>query len=123
MVALATLRDLLDVLKVAVNVDRARFQHGPAELLKSLRARGESSRSRTPDERARLQWMVRAVDRLFPSGPNCYRRALIEVAVDSHAAREPLHLGLRAEGGTGSGHTWLASSADRGGGYDVELSV
>jgi hypothetical protein len=67
--------------------------------------------------------MVRAVDRLFPSGPNCYRRVLMEIAIDAKAAGEPLYLGLLADGGSGSGHTWLASSKDRGGRYDVELRV
>jgi hypothetical protein len=80
-------------------------------------------RQRSPRERATLQSLIRLIDRAFPSGPNCYRRALVEMAVDAGAAVEPLHLGLAAEGGPNSGHAWLASSLDRGGRYDAELVV
>jgi hypothetical protein len=70
--------------------------------------------------RARLQWLIRAVDRLFPSGPNCYRRALVEIGIDAGAAAERLHMGLSAFGGRDSGHAWLTSSpgTER---YDAEF--
>jgi hypothetical protein len=73
--------------------------------------------------RTKLQRLIRFVDRLFPSGPNCYRRALIEIAMDAGAAAEPLHMGLQAEGGLNSGHAWLASSSDPSRSYDAEFVV
>jgi hypothetical protein len=43
--------------------------------------------------------------------------------MDAGAAREPLHMGLNAEGGPRSGHAWLASSPDRPAHYDAEFVV
>jgi hypothetical protein len=67
--------------------------------------------------------VIRFVDSLFPSGPNCYRRALVEIAMDAGAAAEPLHMGLLADGGLNSGHAWLDSAADPTRSYDAEFVV
>jgi len=71
--------------------------------------------------RERLRRTIRFVDRLFPSGPNCYRRTLTEIALDAGAAAEPVHMGLQANGGPRSGHIWLASAPDGAGRYDAEF--
>ena len=93
---------------VTIRVDKARRQEGPIHLVRSLRTEGSSNPHSTA-ERVRLRWVIHLVDRCFPSGPNCYRRVLVEIAMDAGAAAEPLHLGIQADGGFGSGHAWLAS--------------
>lgn len=104
-------------------VDFRRRRLGPSELIKKLRAMGASRKGRNAAGRDRLRRFIRFVDSYFPSGPNCYRRALIEIALDSGAAAERLHLGLQRHGTPFSGHAWLASSPDRGGTYDAEFVV
>jgi hypothetical protein len=116
-------RDAFEVAILAIRVNRARSRRGPQELAQSLRLRGAQSRPRSARERASLRRLIRFVDSLFPSGPNCYRRALIEIATDAGAAKEPLRMGLVAEGGLNSGHAWLASSPDPDRRYDAEFSV
>jgi hypothetical protein len=101
--------DTVSVLAGAVYVNWARSRVGPAPLIASLRARGRRRIARTPSERARLRRLIGAVDRRFPSGPNCYRRVLTEVLLDAGAAHEAVHLGLSASGLPGSGHVWLHS--------------
>jgi hypothetical protein len=61
------------------------------------------------------------MDRLLARPANCYRRALVEIAMDAGAATEPLHFGLRAGGGTNSGHAWLGAESDRGSRYDAKF--
>jgi hypothetical protein len=68
-----------------------------------------------------LRRLIRGVDACLPGGGNCYRRALLEVALDPAAAAEPLHLGLREHGGPRSGHAWLGDRRDSGEAYDAEF--
>lgn len=117
------LRDIALVLKAAAGVEFGRLRLGPHPLLKTLRARGLSGVARTDAERAQLTKIVRLVDRCFPGGGNCYRRVLLEIAVDPVAAKTPLNMGLRAGGGLRSGHAWLASSTEPAARYDAEFSV
>jgi|SRR5579863_2559687 len=119
----AQLIELVEVLAVGIRVDRARSRRGPDRLLPQLRARGARSRLRDAAARARLQRVIGVVDRFFPSGGNCYRRALMEIALDAGAAAEPLHLGLQAHGGPGSGHAWLGDRSGDPAPYDAELSL
>jgi hypothetical protein len=60
----------------------------------------------------------------MPDGGNCYRRVLLEIALDPHAAAAPFYMGLDAGGAPMSGHAWLGSSAggDRGS-YDAIISL
>ena len=120
---LAACREALEVAILALRVNRSRKRRGPQELVHSLRLRGAQCRPRSATERSVLRRIIRFVDSLFPSGPNCYRRALIEIATDAGAAKEPLRMGLAAEGGRNSGHAWLASSPDPDRRYDAEFSV
>jgi hypothetical protein len=113
--------ELLQVAVVAIAANRSRGTVPPAELVSSYRARGAGRPAREKAARERLRRTIRFVDRLFPSGPNCYRRTLTEIALDSGAAAEPLHMGLQAGGGPRSGHIWLASAPDGAGRYDAEF--
>jgi hypothetical protein len=112
---------MLEVAVVAIAANWSRATVPPAKLVPAYRARGARRQTRDHASRERLRRMIRFVDRLFPSGPNCYRRTLTEVALDAGAAAEPLHMGLQADGGPRSGHIWLASAPDGAGRYDAEL--
>jgi hypothetical protein len=119
----ATVRDLLAIGRALLTVEFGRLRRGPGPLLRSLRLRGSRHPERSPESRVRLRRVIAAVDARFPGGGNCYRRALLEIAVDPTAAHEPLRLGLRPEGGARSGHAWLDSSGEPAGRYEIELSV
>jgi hypothetical protein len=74
-------------------------------------------------DRCGLRAAIGSVDALLPGGPNCYRRALLEMALDAAAALEPLHMGLDASGAPMSGHAWLRAE-DRGNrSYDAVISL
>jgi hypothetical protein len=104
-------------------VERARRALGPRAAVQAMRALGDARWRRSPAERARLQRAIRIVDRLaFRGGANCYRRALLEMALDAGAAGEALMMGFKSGGGVGSGHAWLASHRD-GGAFDLVVSA
>jgi hypothetical protein len=116
---------LLNAMRVLVELPRVevgRIFEGPAPLVARLRSCGEHRRHRTEEERARLKKVVAWIDGHLPGGGNCYRRSLLEVALDRGAAREPFHLGLRADGGARSGHAWLGTDVD-GRRYDAVISL
>lgn len=115
--------DLLRVLLLLPAIERGRKREGPLTLLPRLRASGNSAGRRGSDRRLSLQRAIGIVDRVTPGGPNCYRRALLEIALSADAAQEPLHLGFRPGGGAGSGHAWLGDRRDRGCSYPAELSL
>jgi hypothetical protein len=116
-------RDLVAVLRAAPLVERGRLRSGPESLLRTLRARGLAGQPRTDRERRRLARIIRIVDACFPGGGNCYRRSLLEIAVDPVASATPLHLGLRSGGGPRSGHAWLGAKTDAPQRYDAEFSL
>ena len=120
---LAFVREVARVLAVLPRVENGRLRVGPKSLALRLRAQGSGQPERDEPGRVRLRRVIAALDRIFPTGPNCYRRALLEMALDAGAAREPLTLGLRAGGGAGSGHAWLGARPDDGAGYDAEFVV
>lgn len=105
-------------------VELARLRLGPTEAIGMARRLGVRRSSRDASSRARLGRLIGFVDRHWPTGPNCYRRVLLEMALDGNAAREALVMGFRADGGTGSGHAWIASQPppphER---YDAVISV
>jgi hypothetical protein len=119
----ATIHDLIRVILLSVPLDRARKRQGPAELIARVRRRGRGARHRPAAERARLKYLISLVDSFFPSGPNCYRRTLIELALDAGAAEEPVHFALRSGGGAGSGHAYLASDGKPADTYDVVFTM
>jgi hypothetical protein len=115
--------DLLRALLVSRDIERDRQRLGPHEIVMNLRRRGMRCRKRDAVKRVRLEGIIRLVDRLFLVGPNCYRRALIEIAMDAGAAAETLHLGIDTAGDLTSGHAWLGPSSDRAPSYHAEFSL
>lgn len=103
--------DLLRVVAMVPRVEIGRRFRGPSQLLPALRRRGARAAIRSATARVGLRRVIWFVDRLLtPRGGDCYRRALLEVALDPQAAAEPLMIGLRAGGRTRSGHVWLGSA-------------
>jgi hypothetical protein len=106
------------VTRVVRAIDRARKAESPRELVRAMRARGESKKARGPIGRARLRRAIGWVDALTPGGANCYRRVLLEIALDAGAARETVVFGLDV-GSTG--HVAFADSEDRT--FDVSFAI
>jgi len=77
---------------------------------------------RSAEERARLRRLISIVDGRLPDGGNCYRRALVEMAVDPISASERLHFGLNSFGGRRTGHAWLSSDRPHLR-YDAEFTI
>jgi hypothetical protein len=120
---LFSVTEMFEVASVALMVELRRRTWAPEELLAKLRERGHRSPSRDKANRLRLRRAIRLLDRCFPPGPNCYRRVLMEIAMDAGAAGEPLHLGLQKKGSPASGHAWLGSNRDSTERYDAEFVV
>lgn len=95
---------------------------GPAPLVARLRSRAMTRRQRDPAAREQLKKIIAWVDARLPAGANCYRRSLLEVALDRGAAQEPLFMGLSSDGGPRSGHAWLGDHSD-GRDYDAVISL
>jgi hypothetical protein len=112
--------DLLRVLALLPAVESGRRSSGFRDLVSRFRARGASLPPRSSAERQRLRRIIRVVDRFMPDRGNCYRRVLLEMALDPQAASEELRIGLREHGGPRSGHIWLANR-DAASSYDAEF--
>jgi hypothetical protein len=119
-VLVSGLTDVVRVLRALPAVEIGRRTNGLAPAVARFRERGRSAPPRAPSGRARLQRIIRLVDRCMPGGGNCYRRVLLEIALDRGAAAEPVRFGLREHGGPSSGHVWLADR-ETGGRYDAEF--
>jgi hypothetical protein len=113
--------ELARVLAVLPGVEWGRRRLGPKPLLQRLRRRGRGCRERDPAARRRLRSAIAWLDARFPDQGNCYRRALLEVALDRGAAGEPFRMGFRLGEGALSGHAWLADRAGASESYDAEL--
>jgi hypothetical protein len=105
-------RDVASVLACVREVEQARVSESPERTLPRLRARGRMTRKRSTVEQQRLRGVIRFVDRLMPGGDNCYRRVLLEMAVDADAATKPVVFGLKKGGGLRSGHAWFRGRED-----------
>jgi hypothetical protein len=112
--------DLVRVLRLLPVVEYGRRSSGFRDLVSRFRARGASLPARSSAGRERLRRVIRVVDRFMPDRGNCYRRVLLEMALDSESAGEPLQIGLREHGGPRSGHIWLANR-DAAEHYDAEF--
>jgi hypothetical protein len=117
------IREIARILRALPSVELDRRRLGPTPLLAKVRARGARGAARDATERRRLQRLIRIVDALVPGGGNCYRRSLLEMALDAAAAAEPLRFGLREHGGPGSGHAWLGDRPDESARYDAEFAA
>ena len=117
---------LLDLARVLVQLPRVEVGlrlHGPKPLVQRMRARGRERTERAAPERARLRRAIGWLDARLPGGDNCYRRVLLEIALDRGAAGEPFRMGIDKRGGTRSGHAWLGDERGARPRYDVELEM
>lgn len=116
--------EFLRVLVAAPRIERLRRTVGPKIAMGIVRRDGAKRAARGWSQRRSLARAVALVDRLFPTGPNCYRRVLLEAALDAGAAREPLMMGFRTDGRDGrqTGHAWLGNNPPASS-YDVIVSA
>jgi hypothetical protein len=118
----AGLVELVRICRRLPVVERNRRAIGLHGAVASSRRLGAEERARSERDRGRLRRVISVVDRCLPDGGNCVRRALLEMALDSGAAREAFLAGLQSDGGPGSGHAWLASQQTRDR-YDAVISI
>jgi hypothetical protein len=122
-VVLRPLARLLTVAAAAGLAEAARQVVGPARAVGWARRLGARCRTRKPSDLADLRRLIAGVDRRLPGGPNCYRRALAEMALDGGSATRPLVLGVTSRGGPGSGHAWVGDGRGRDQAYDAEFAI
>jgi hypothetical protein len=116
--------ELARVVAVLPRVELARRTQGPKHAVPTLRRLGRRRPRRADDARAALRRTIAAIDARLPGGGNCYRRVLLEVALDAGAAEERVALGVRAGGGVRSGHAWLGEGpSDDGERYDLVIEL
>lgn len=121
---LRALRDLPAALAAIAKAELSRrSDEGPEPAVARFRAQGQKRPHRPSRELADLERAVALADRLLPGGPNCYRRVLAEISLDSGAAAEPMHLGIIHGQAMLGGHAWLGDRREPGARYDVELSL
>jgi Transglutaminase-like superfamily len=101
--------ELVIVLAFLFPVERLRSSTGPQAAIATARRMGQRWGARGPARRALLRKAIRWSDRRLFAESNCYRRVLLEIALDRGAATEKVMMGFREGGGTGSGHAWLES--------------
>ena len=117
------LAELTRVLLMLPQVELARRAEGPAPLVNRFRVLGRRRRTRSVAERKRLQRVIARVDACLPDRGNCYRRALLEIALDAGAAAEPFHMGLKASCAPLSGHAWVGTQATGESAYDAIIAL
>ncbi len=100
-------RDFFEILYLLPGVEFHRHRRSLHRAVAGARQRGLQRIGRGPSSRARLQRLIRLVDRVLPGQPNCVRRSLLEIGLDAGAARERLFAGFSSGGGARSGHAWL----------------
>ncbi|MDB4936379.1 MAG: hypothetical protein JWP87_3351 [Labilithrix sp.] len=100
--------EMARVLTVLPRVERARRTCGPGPLAAEMRRLAQTAPRRDPLGRASLRATIASCDRALPRGAGCYRRALLEMALDAGAADEALVLGFRRHG---IGHAWVGTEA------------
>ncbi|MDB5217078.1 MAG: hypothetical protein JWO86_5005 [Myxococcaceae bacterium] len=110
--------ELARVVRHVREVDESRKQATPQRVVDELRARGANAKERGPVGRARLRRAIGWVDAALPGGANCYRRVLLELALDAGAARETVVFGLDV-GSTG--HVAFEDREERT--FDVAFAI
>lgn len=85
---------IAEVVAMLPAAERARRARSPAEAVRAMRRRGAAHASLGPRAQARLRRIIDWVDALVPGGGNCYRRTLLELALDPEAAGATLVFGL-----------------------------
>jgi hypothetical protein len=117
-----TLREMGQVLRMLPRVESARRRLGPRAAVAAMRRQGQDAAER--DERGRrcLRRAIRWVD-LCLAGGNCYRRSLLEIALDRSAASAPLVLGFNVRAERLDGHAWVGTGADNPSDYQFTVRV
>jgi hypothetical protein len=110
--------ELRRVASMVREVDARRMNEPPQSVLEAMRARGRTASARGPVGRARLRRAVGWIDALRPGGASCYRRVLLETALDAGAANETVVFGLDV-GSTG--HVAFEDREDRT--FDVAFAI
>ena len=118
----AVARDVARVACILPLVERQRRRLSLHAAVAAARGRSRWLGSPSADDRARLRRVIGAIDRRLPDGGNCVRRALLEMSLNTAAARERLLAGFRSGGGVSSGHAWLESqpATER---YDAVMAI
>ncbi len=112
-------REVIRAARLVRRAERLRLGTPPEQAVRAMRRRGANARRRGPIARARLRRAIGWIDAFYPSkGPNCFRRVLLEVGLDSGAAAETLVFGLDV-GRTG--HVAFKDAEDRN--FDVAFEV
>ncbi len=101
-------REVARVIRALPLVEHHRRTLGPEPAVTDLRRRGARTTRRDPAARAQLRSAIALCDRLLPLGGGCFRRALLEVALDAGAAEERFHVALHDKR---NGHVWLDTNA------------
>src|SRR5258706_507164 len=83
-----------DALASNCSPSRARMEDSPEKAVSAMRAIGRNAAARDEIGRARLKRAIGWIDAVMPRGGNCFRRTLIELALDAGAAEETLAFGL-----------------------------
>jgi hypothetical protein len=112
------LGEVARALGVVGRAERLRRTASPERAVAMMRASGRGERARGIVGRARLRRAIGWVDAAFPTGPNCFRRVLVEIALDGAAANETLVFGLDV-GKTG--HVAFKDSEQRS--FDVAFEI
>jgi hypothetical protein len=100
--------------------ESARLREPPERAVAAMRGLGHACRTRGPIGRARLRRAIGWVDALSPRGPNCFRRVLLELALDAGAAGETLVFGLDVDA---TGHVAFEGAEDAEDGDEQAFDV
>jgi len=119
----ALLVELGRVARLLIVVERDRSNLGPCPAAARARTRGGGTRARPKSERDVLRRAISILDARMRGGPNCLRRALLEMSLDRGAAGEALHLQVSANGEPGSGHARLESWPEDGRTFDATFVI
>lgn len=118
-------REATRALVALPSMEWRRRHEGPEPLLARYRELGRSGPRRPESGRALLRSAIGFLDRRFPDGGNCYRRVLLEIALDAGAAEEPFVMGFRLTDAANDGHAWLESQPPEDGeaSYDIVVRL
>jgi hypothetical protein len=110
--------ELHRVARLLRRVDDERERHAPGAALSAMRELGRQQPTRGAIGRARLCRAIGWLDALHPAGPNCYRRVLLESALDAGAASETVVFGLNV---ASTGHVAFEGREERA--FDVSFRI
>lgn len=118
-----TLPLVVEVARILPRIEWARWTTGPGMVVTQLRNQESEIPVRDALTRRRLLRAIRWVDGCLSWKGNCYRKALLEMALDRSAVRSALMLGFSVRGGTMTGHAWLAAESTPKVEYDFVIQL